>query len=245
MQVLINGEERFYSEKEKYMKSKQLKEFNDKGFAFKLASTKCTKLVIKSLNITEYDDTSEIIHSDTNMPKPLIINEAVGIDQKPTFENCISLLPKELQDEIKKTDNFLRSLKPMKFKRQIEKHGNKITYLASDYGFSYGLYPSNDVMYHSLGWYIITSSKPELWHRKADLMEITLNKLSETSPEFAEKMFFNLKECVACYPHCRAKTLYEFKNKKKVACHGLMEFKMCASDFEDVRTFINTINTYF
>lgn len=27
-----------------------------------------------------------------------------------------------------------------------------------------------------------------------------------------------------------------------MTCHGTMEFKMCVSDFEDVRTFINAVN---
>ncbi|OPJ63786.1 hypothetical protein [Clostridium oryzae] len=114
----------------------------------------------------------------------------------------------------------------MKFKRQIEKHGNKITYLASDYGFSYALRPSNDVLTHSLGWYIITSSKPQFSHRKDDMMEATLNKSAETSEEFAERMFCNLLECIACRKECAVRTLYEFKGKKKVVCHGLIEFKM-------------------
>lgn len=80
-----------------------------------------------------------------------------------------------------------------------------------------------------------------MWHRKADMMEETLEKLAETSPEFAVRMFSNLTECIACCP-CIVKTLYKFNGKKKLACHGIMEFKMCVSDFEDVRTFINTIN---
>lgn len=117
----------------------------------------------------------------------------------------------------------------------------KITYLASEYGFSYAIYPSNDVMRHSLSWYIITSSKPENWHRKADRMEETLKKLAITSPETAERMFLNLKECVGCCK-CAVKTLYEFDGKKKLTCHGIAELKMCISDFEDVRTFVNTVN---
>lgn len=241
MQILVNGEERFYSEKEKYMKSKLLKDFNSTGFKLRISCTKRTNLFIKSLSITEYDEVPEIVHSNIDLPKPWTSNEAVAAGQKPKFENCISLLPNGIHDEIIKTDGFLRSLRPMKFKRQLEKHGNKITYLASEYGFSYAVYPSNDVMYHSLCWYILTNSKPEFWHRKADMMEATLKKLAETSPEFAERMFSNLSECIACCP-CLVKTLYEFNCKKKLACHGIMEFKMCVSDFEDVRTFINTIN---
>ncbi|MDP4090019.1 MAG: hypothetical protein Q8930_12215, partial [Bacillota bacterium] len=242
MQILINGEERFYSEKEKYMKSKSIKDFNNTGFSFGIACGKRTGLSIKSLRITEYNETAGIVHKDTELPKPTISNEAVEPETKPGFETCISLLTKEIQEEIIKTDRYLRSLKPLKFKRQIEKHGNKITYLASEYGFSYALYPSNDIMYHSLGWYIITSSKPELWHRKADMMEEVLNKLAGTSPELSERMFLNLNECISCRPYCSVKTLYEFKGRKKLTCHGLMEFKMCISDFEDVRTFINAVN---
>ena len=242
MQILVNGEERFYSEKEKYMKSKLLKELNSKGFTLKMTCTKRTKLYIKSLSITEYDETPEIVHSNIDLPKPWTSNEAVVKGQKPTFESCISLLSGEIREEIMKTDSFLRTLRPMKFKRQLEKYGNKITYVASEYGFSYAVFPSNDVMYHSLSWYIITSSKPEFWHRKADMMEKTLNKLAETSPEFAERMFSNLTECINCRSGCAVKTLYEFNDNKKLACHGIMEFKMCVSDFEDVRTFINTVN---
>jgi N-methylhydantoinase A len=68
-----------------------------------------------------------------------------------------------------------------------------------------------------------------------------LNKIAETSPEFADRMFLNLKECIACC-RCAVKTLYKFNGKKKLTCHGTMEFKMCVSDFEDVRGFINTVN---
>jgi hypothetical protein len=243
MKVLINDEERFYSKKEKYMKSKMLKEFEDFGFSFGIACAKGVKLVIKALNITEYDESAKIEHSVGELPKPFLSNEAIATDEKPTFEKCINLLPEKIQEQIVNTDQFLRALKPMKFKRQIEKHGNKITYLASDYGFSYAIHPSNDVMYHSLGWYIITSCKPELWHRKADLMEVVLTRLEETSPELAKKMFFNLNECVGCYPVCKVKTQYEFHGKRKVVCHGLMRLKMCTADFEDARTFIGTINT--
>jgi hypothetical protein len=41
-------------------------------------------------------------------------------------------------------------------------------------------------MYHSLQWYIITNSKPEFWHRKADMMVETLQKSAEFSLEYAK-----------------------------------------------------------
>lgn len=241
MQILINGEERFYSEKEKYMRSKLFKEFNDTGFTIKISCAKRVNMFIKSLSVTEYEQLPEILHSNIELPKPLTRNEAVKEGQKPKLEDIISLLPNEIQSEIIKTDDFLRKLKPMKFKRLLDKKGSKITYLASEYGISYSSYISNDIMYHSLWWYIITNGKPEFWHRKADMMEATLNKIAETSPEFADRMFSYLIECIDCCP-CLAKTLYEFNGKKKLACHGMIEFKMFASDFEDVREFINTVN---
>jgi hypothetical protein len=130
----------------------------------------------------------------------------------------------------------------MKFKRQIEKNGNKITYVASDYGVSYAIYLSNDIFDHSLQWYIITSGKPDTWHRKADRMEETLNRLANTSPDFAERMFHNLDDCVGCGKNCLAKTQYRLHEKRKMVCHGKLKFTMSVSGFEDVRVFISTIN---
>jgi hypothetical protein len=242
MQILINGKERFYSEKERYMKSKLLADLNNKGFAIKVACTKHTNLTLKMLAVTEYDNDPELLHSDTELPKPQTSNPAILAGQKPNFENCIALLSDDIRDEVIKTDGFLRTMKPMRFKRLIEKNGNKITYLASEQGFSYSIYPSGDVMYHSLNWYIITNGKPELWHRRADGMEATLNRLLEVSPDLAERMYENLSECIACIEGCTVRTLYALDDKKKLTCHGRLQLKMCVSDFEDVRAFINTVN---
>lgn len=241
MEVRVNEEVRYYSEKERYMRASYKKDYGDANFPIKISCSKYTNLIIKDILITEYDERvpSNSIHH--LIPSPITRNEAVQLNEKPTLEACISLLPVLLREEIIKTDTFLRTLNPMKFRRQIEKNGNKITYLASDYGFSYNIYPSNDTLYHSLSWYIITNGKPEQWHRKTDLMEQTLNKLAESNCDLAEKLFTNLKECIGCCP-CIVKTLYEFNGKKKLSCHGLMDFKMYPSDFLDVRNFIKTIN---
>lgn len=241
MQILVNGEERFYSEKEKYMKTKLFAEQNKEGYSLKIACYKRTILILKALRITEFDEKIQIGHADAQLPKPLTRNEAVPPGEKPQFDMCISFLPIEIQKKIIETDEFLRSLRPLKFKRQIEKYGNKITYLASEYGLSYTIYPSNDIMHHSLNWYIITNGKPELWHRKADLMEATLNMLGQNNPELAERLFTNLRECIACCK-CIVKTPYEFNDKKKLTCHGTMEFKMSVPEFDDVQAFINTVN---
>lgn len=52
---------------------------------------------------------------------------------KPTLEKCISLLPEKIRNEINDIDTYLKSLQPLKFKRLIEKNGNKTTYVAADY----------------------------------------------------------------------------------------------------------------
>ncbi len=241
MEVRVNNEVRYYSTKERYMTPSVRKEYGDRSFPIKISCSKHAKLIMKDITITEYE---EDIMPDSKyyvLPSPITRNEAVPLHEKPTLESCISLLPSLLKEEIIKTDTFLRALKPMKFKRQIEKSGNKISYLSSDYGFSYHIYPSNDTLYHSFSWYIITNGKPEQWHRKTDHMVLTLTKIAETNCNFAEKLFGNLKECIGCCP-CIVKTPYEFHGTKKISCHGLMEFKMHPSDFEDVRIFIKTVN---
>ncbi|HEX3043423.1 MAG TPA: hypothetical protein VHY08_01610 [Bacillota bacterium] len=67
------------------------------------------------------------------------------------------------------------------------------------------------------------------------MMEVTLNKLGKTSADFAERMFQNLRECIS-------ENTIRVSWHKEVSCHGIMEFKMRLSDFEDVRMFINAVN---
>jgi hypothetical protein len=224
------------------MKSPDFLDRNEKGFEVKIACDKLVNLWIQSFSITEYKDTCGIVPSGVELPEVIMKNEAIAPGEKPTFEKCISLLPTCIQDEIIKINDDLKSRKPLNFKRQIEKNGNKITYVASNYGVSYAIYLSKDRFDHSLQWYIITNGKPETWHRKADRMEETLNWLADTSPDFAERMFYSFEDCVGCYTNCLAKTQYRFREKLKTVCHGKLKFRMSISGFEDVRTFIEAIN---
>lgn len=242
MQILIDGEERYYSKNERYMKASLFKDMNAEGFEFKIACDKLVNTYIKSVCITQYSDTCGIVHSGVELPAAIKKNEAITPGEKPSFEKCISLLPAAIQSEIYGIDEYLKSLKLLKFKRQLEKNGNKITYVASDYGFSYAIYLSNELFDHSLQWYLITNGTPDTWHRKADRMEEILYRLSATSPEFAERMFNNLDDCVGCYKNCLARTRYVFCNKQKMACHGKLKFQMNTSGFEDVRTFLHEID---
>jgi hypothetical protein len=243
MQILVNNEVRYYSNKERYMKSNLLKAMNAEGFSIKISCEKRTECNIKSISITEYSETAGIVYDAGTIPESPIYHVENVYTGKPIFEACIANIPEKIKNEIIILDDWLRKLKPVKFKRTIDKNGNKISYVASDYGLSYAIHPSFDVLYHTLQWYIITKGKPEFWHRKANEMEDTLNNLVKTDSGFAQRMFDNLSECVGGFGHnCLAKTPYTFNGKKKISCHGKMWFKMCISDFSDVKRFISTVN---
>lgn len=57
IQILINGDERYCSTREKYMKSSLFRGMNGEGFLLKVSCTKRTNLEIKSIRIIEYEKT--------------------------------------------------------------------------------------------------------------------------------------------------------------------------------------------
>jgi hypothetical protein len=241
MQILIDGEERFYSRKQAYMRVKTLKERNTEGFPISLAVSKLSTLNIKKITVTEFDEKAPVTRGGFEV----ITNQPVdGERLKPTFESVISDLPQQHRNEIIKMDKFLLSIRPVKFRRTLDKSGCKISYVASDYGISYMVNVSGAESSHNFGWYIVTGGKPETWHRKADYMEETLAELARSDPQLAERIFYALNDCVDCYgQRCLAKTPYAFNRQKKVTCHGRVMLRMCSSDFNDVREFFLHLNT--
>ncbi len=238
MQILINGEERFYSNKEKYMKSPLLKSMNEDGFPLKISCTKHTHAKIKSICVTQYDSTARILHTRDPLEDKYVIPA-----EKPTFDNCILGLPKTLRDKVSDMDEWLLSLRPMRFRRQVDKRGEKISYVASEQGFSYSVHISKNTLFHTLQWYILTGSKKTWGQRKANRMEETLNFLAQSDPNYANRMFNKLYECVGGYgPGCVARTPYTFSGKKIIACHGKMVFNMNISEFDDAKRFISAVN---
>lgn len=242
MQIKVNGEVRFHSITERYMRAKTLTERNLAGFPIRLACAKHTNVTIHQLTVTEYEAPIGLSQGNQPLPAPIEGNPAIVNGQKPTVEVCLSLLPEDIRQRVLDMDHFLRTLRPMKFKRQVEKNGNKITWFAPEQGFSYAVHPTGDIMTHALSWYIITSGKPETWHRKADHMEEALQRTAEDDPDLAKRLFDNLSECIGCRRHCMVKTAYTFNGQTKVTCHGLMAFTQSLSDLEDARAFILQIN---
>jgi hypothetical protein len=165
---------------------------------------------------------------------------------KSRFDEILSNLSEEFRNEIIETDGFLKSLRPLKFKRTIDKFGNKITYVASDFGVSYAFrVAGDDPQSHELNWYIVYNGKPETWHRKADYMEETLDEISKKNPQLAERIFSSLIKCNYCHGEkCLAKTLYIFKGSEKLTCHGRVTLGICRDDFNAARDFFLHLNEY-
>ena len=240
IQILVDGEERFYSCKLPYVKDAKLNELNLNGFGIGLTVSKQSTLSIKSISVTEYEDRVPVIHDVLKQTPP---KKEIGESLKPTFETIIMGLPLEYKDELQKMDEFLKTLKLMKFKRTIDKRGGKITYVSSDFGFSYAIHIYEDRLSHSFSWYLVSSGKPETWHRKADYMEEVLNVIAKIDIQFAKRIFYALNDCVGCYgSRCLAKTLYKFNEEKRLTCHGRVMLRMCHEDFLDAREFIRHLS---
>ena len=283
MQILIGGEERYYTRRQAYMRLKKPSDYDPERLKIRLAVSKLSVISIKSISVTEFEERAPVTRGafvedsrngassgvgasgGANAPggagAPGGINSpgdasesgvavmsggtnAPGAPSKLSFEDSISRLPQGYQDEIRTMDGFLTSLRPMKFRRVIDKKGGKISYVASGYGFSYAVNVSGAASSHNFGWYIVTNGKPETWRRIADNMETALVETAKADPGLAERIFYALNDCVGCYgSRCLAKTLYAFDGQKRLSCHGRVVLRMRPGDFSDARGFINVINS--
>lgn len=246
MQILIGNEERFYSSKLAYMNKRKRSEFdklNSDGFSIAFMIPKLSTLRIKSIAVTEFEENASIVHGAFEEGRAAIkmMEPESG---RHTLESVIANLPLEYQAEITKTDTFLKNLKPLKFRRSVDKNGSKITWVSSDYGVSWQIEPDGNYVRHSFWWYIVTGGKPETWHRKADYMEKVLNEITKNDPQLAKRIFFALNDCVGCSSGCIAKTLYEYNGEKRLTCHGKVALRMCHEDFNDVREFFKYFNDF-
>lgn len=227
MQILINGEQRYHSTKEKYMKSPAFPELNDAGFPLRLSCLKRTGVTVHSCTVTESETDFEIVKQEY-MPEPVLRNIPLFPGEKPAFDAMIAWLPEEIRMKVIEMDGFLLSYKPIKFRRTLEKNGNKIYYNASTTGASYTIYLSRDMLTHTL--------------RIPTGFEAMLDRLSVEDAVFAQRIFSYLRDCSGCYgPGCGARTPYTFYGKLRQACHGKIEFKMAASEFDDVMRLIRAI----
>lgn len=150
------------------------------------------------------------------------------------FDLIVNCLPIEIQEEVKKTDSYL--MKDMKtvlnFKKSITKDG--VVDYVSPCGFRYAIRRYDIGELHRMK-----------WNRGTGNFGTILNKLAESSPEFANTIFANINEniserggerCKQCVStECTNKEIIEYNGEKKRVCGGSMHFKWLPSEFVDVR----------
>lgn len=241
MQIMINGEERYYTEKSAYMKKSLIADMNENGLELGLMCSKRTKLLVKNVTVTEYGMEEEFVNAHDLCELPLL---SVDKTEKSDFEGCISHLSRDLQEKIMEVDRYLLGHKKLGIKRKVEGtyKACRVTYLSKE-GFSYMLIITQNIMYHYFWWYIVSNYKYENKYggRKNDLTSETLQRIQEKNPELAKILFDLYISCYGCYPGCAARTMYEFDGVKKITCHGKMLFKMTIEDFDYVTELMKVI----
>lgn len=229
MWVVITDKYCYFSDTVPYiklLKNDVIPEEFTEGLEFAISCGK-SKLIIKSLTVTEYEN-----------DEPDIPAEIANVPKMSAFELYVKSLPPEVQNEVIKTDEYL--LKDMKnrlkFKRTIDNYGN-VTYV-SPFGFRYKMRSYDAGLLHDIA-----------WHTGDNYIIGTLNKLAEESPEFADKIFSNIRThivgrvCPECkFPNCRNAKTYEFNGKTKQSCGGALQFKWLPSEFEDVRKVVEAVS---
>lgn len=218
--VEINGKHCYSTAKAPYLSEK----FTD-GLNVGIGCGKNVEVIIKSFTVTEYEN-----------DEPDIPAEIANLPELSPFDWYIKSLPHEVRNEVTKTDEYLlKDMKnSLKFKRSIDKYGY-VTYI-SPCGFQYKMYKfitdsnqENNEQHDAFGkhrtsW--MKSAKPN------HTVEI-LNKLAESSPEFADKMFSKLKLCGNA--KCSANSMITYKGKSERTCGSSIVFEWLPSEFTDVR----------
>lgn len=246
MWVFVNNECRCI----KALKYNALPEVLAHGVPVALACDKRTQLAIQTITVTEYEheNPSAPVEISNINPHPPCLTAT----EKPTLTQCIQGLPPDVQQEVLRTDNYLLQdmKKSLQCKRKIE--GGypcaRVTY-TSPHGFRYKLHISGTYLWHDINWISYNTKREQEkygGYKKADYTQETLQKLAETSPEFADEMFYRIKECVVCTggEPCTNKCIYEYNGKKKRGCGWCegMQFKMLPVEFADVRRVVGAID---
>ena len=182
----------------------------------------------------------------SGLEKHVSVDNVTGAPRKSLFDEMIAEFPRDFRDEIIQTDNYLKAMRPLKFKRTVDKKAKKITYVASDYGVSYMFKIDGDKFTHNFQWYIVYNGKPETWHRRADFMEETLAEIAKNDRLLAVRIYNALKTCPglnSCHgERCLARTVYAFEEQRRLTCHGSVELGMNHGDFCDAREFFGYFN---
>ena len=221
MWVAVDGEYCFSSKKVPYMGLLHENPMLDpirNGVDISICGGTSTKLTIKSLAITEYED-----------DEPDLPEELTGLPELSIFDHFVNGLPSAVHDEMHELDKFLLDdMKgAIKFRKSI-KNGN-LTY-QSPCGFRVEVFE-----YGAGGSFITCWAKNP---KKPDYTNAIILKIAESLPDFAEKIFTLISGCEVHDRGCNRTVIYEFMGKSKVSCSGRMNIKMDPTGFEDLKKFI-------
>jgi len=251
MMIEIDGEMRYLSKKERYMKSPLLEEANEAGVEVKFMAERHSTVMINALFISEYsnDEITRLRH-EMSEREEITLNIPGTVDKgKESFEECIAWLPVATQQEITQTNDHLMSMKKeLKIKRSIEgtHKGCRIKYNSSEFGFGYHIIISNGWASHFF-WFSMHFNRKygDFGARKCDYTEAMLDKIAEKSPEVAKKIFDYYGECGICVYADRGgskcPTVYEHDGVKRTTCHGQMQMSMKPETFGDVRVVFDAL----
>ena len=175
-----------------------------------------TRLSIRSLAITQYDEN-----------EPDIPLELSNLPELSELEQFLNGLPQEIISEMREMDEFLTA---KKYRRSLKT--GFLTYRSAN-GFRM------EIKEFGAGKEIITAWAPT--DKKPDLTNAVMNKLAETSHEFAAKIFDMILGCGVHSRGCKRTVAYEFAGKTKTSCCGRMNVQLNPQGLQDLRKFVEAI----
>jgi len=162
-----------------------------------------------------------------------------------SYQTMLDSMPTQLQNEASDMDAFIKSLRPLKFKRSVDK--KKINYVCADYGISYAIFPDSTRLSYepsqTFGWYYLCDRETKEWYRKTDYFVQTLTAIGKNDPQAAKRIFSTADSCLSCKGNPCSAIGYHYDGEDKLACYGRMVFSLDKVGFEDVRLFFRHLNT--
>jgi len=157
-----------------------------------------------------------------------------------SFQAMLAASPLEMRQEITEMDAFMKSLRPLKFKRTVDKR--KMNYVSSDYGISFAIFPTGDHPHAAFGWYFLHDKVTGAWYRKTDYFVETLAEIKKEDPAMTLRIFDGIHFCTSCKGNPCSAISYVYEGKIKPACYGRIHLPLQAQGFADARAFFGCLN---
>ena len=158
-----------------------------------------------------------------------------------SLQDGLTALTTELQSEIIEMDTFLKSLRPLKFKRTADKR--KINYVSPGYGVSYAILPSVSRPSQHFGWYYLYDKERKTWYRKPDYFIETLTEIARNDPQAAEGIFNAIHACTSCKGNPCSAISYKYGGEEKLACYGRIILGVGHDDFNCAKAFFGRLSS--